>query len=56
MVNGKKIQEHDLELVPVEEKHSKYIYKYLNNEQLLETYPESFPYILQQSERYIRRN
>ncbi len=49
----KKIQEHELTLVPIADLHGKYIYKYLNNPQLLDTYPITYPYTEEDSARYI---
>ena len=39
----KEIQEYDVELVPVSEKHIRLIFKHLGNDAVLATYPETSP-------------
>ena len=49
----KEIQEYDVELVPVSEKHIRLIFKHLGNDAVLATYPETSPFTLKQSESYV---
>lgn len=47
------LQECEFKLIPISRGHRKFIYKYLNNEELVNTYPVPFPYSQQEIEAYI---
>lgn len=51
----RKVQECELQLIPISRGHRKYIYNYLNDEELVNTYPVSFPYSLEDAAAYIEQ-